>query len=271
MDIIIAMGLPSSGKSTLLLSEFHKRNPHEIKYINTDDKDIYTFIHPQLENAKHRKCKTILIDGLFLENKEVANMINIITDIINEKINLYIYHFEDNRMLCLNNDLGRHKKSSKDIILTAKYENANKQDIIKNLSEKSTKLLKNIIIKELNIYKKKKYEIFAEYNNCDKILISDRWQIKGKIYTSYNEFYIVEEEQPCYFKEFYEILNKSCYYILDEEKKEIFNELVEIKYETETDDYGSLITYGYYTCTIEKLYSKLKEKNLLRKDYENEC
>lgn len=264
MDVLIAMGLPASGKTTFLMNEYHKLESKFTKYLSID-KLSEKEIKKTIMNI-NKKCDNLIIDGLFLKNNDISKVLNLITESVNEPLNVILYHFEENRAKCLHNDLGRRKEDSTITIINALYEKVDKLEILDGLTIGAYNNVKDIKVIELKIQKKKKYQIFAEANNCDKKICSDRWATGGNYCDCWGNDTEVTPEGPYEFEKLKEILEKNCKGLTQEQYKEIFDSCVYIDYDEDHDYYGGCVEYEMYVCDIETLFDKLKEMNLLEID-----
>lgn len=264
--LIIAMGLPASGKTTKLQEickdcNFENRWREKDLFIDLDNKGQKNQLKEYCFNFN--KYNKVIIDGLLLTNKDIIELFEVSKIDIDE---LEIHYFKPNIEKCLYNDLNRRSKSAEVTIRNSKLEYPNKDDLQKQLKEM---LNKDIIINinEYDIVLKSNAIKFIDDNNInykEKILKSGTWSLGGSYGNCWDdELTYTSRDKPVEFEEFDEVLERICPNISFLQYKQIYKEFVVVKDYHVSDYYGGGETYAYYECDLEKLINKLVDMGLI--------
>lgn len=242
IEVQILMGLPGSGKTHYANSQIQNDN----KEVHILDFDNYIPLRPWIKYG----VDIIIVDGLFLTNEAV---INIIDKINQESKNIYSFNFtiiywKENRAMCKYNDEGRRTKNSLITIEKSIFE----QPDVSLIKEKTGQNV-NLIFKD--VVKKPDYVKILQKKNCNikgDELISEKWIIKGESWTYTGKRYPVSVEEPKEFEELYNFLEEFYPELTALQLRYIQKNLIEYK-TIDDNDYYSSVTYGYYTISMEKL------------------
>lgn len=257
-NIHILVGLPGSGK-TFFAKEMAKKKSYT--YIIDCDKleqiyhkDFIKKIMNEIDNKVFGiySNNNIILDGLFLTNETIINVINSIGK--NKKqFNFIIHYWNEDRDICLKNDNGRRTENSTTVIKKAVFEKLNTSEI------KNKTSISNIKIEKHKVFLKPNWAFFADKYIKTEELHSSLWIVNIKKtnsqYSGYS--YIIEEKQPSDFKELDELLEIIYPNITYLQYKKMFRECVSIKTTSDYEYYIGEIEKSYYVCNIEKLYNFL--------------
>jgi hypothetical protein len=269
------MGLPGSGKTTFAKELERKIGTHKTLYIDmdnlpsiyeyyyTDGADLYELLKMNVEQIQRsHTINNIIIDGLILTNDDIIKVINAVSFYVKELV-VKIYHWNEDRELCLKNDGGRRELSSSTTILNAKYEKVDTDYICSKFDDNTISSVKEIIKK---VVLKEGWERYFRHStianevNDDFKIRSSRWCAGGTCGSCFHEglSQITADERP----EFYELddlLEEICPTITFIHYKKLIKECVEIESNYERDFYGGGCTYNNWVCDLKLLYATLKD------------
>ena len=264
----ILMGLPASGKTTFGEQE-QKKNSYSLHLINMDDireelyyeKDasIHRCIEKGMSNRKNRNINTIMVDGLFLTNEHLKQVITAVADYYGE-VDVIIHRWEEDRETCVKNDGGRREAKSINTILNAKYEEVDidaLNDVIKEWDCKITKVVNHKVQ-----LKEDWYRFFKghTYFGKDGKLRSYKW-ITGGAYGNCwdNHLSPVTPDDPLEFDALDELLEEVCPEITFLHYKKIRKNCVSTEESYESDYYGGGTNHMNWVCDLRELYNVLEE------------
>ncbi len=301
IELRILHGLPASGKSTFAKNfkkEFDKEN-------NIYKKDKYCFIVDvdkifleNKEDLKENFLKTIrvtvnftipdvlIIDGLFLTNKDIAKAISLVMeeyldDLYQKyKFKIRIESWDEDRNLCIKNDILRNRKhKATTTIKNAVYEKVTKEqiegnlkDILGNKYESYISKINSININKHSVYMPSNMELyFAESNifpdNEENKIYSSSWCGGGSYGNCWDDTMspVSAEDPPKYFEELADVIDslKTVKPISIRDYFKIMDECVKIDEKFEADYYGGGTTYYRYVLNLNDLYDFLEKNNFL--------
>lgn len=270
VTIEICMGLPGSGKTTWAKSRenrhtrvYHIDQMMDLKYHdyelrNKSKRSLYDGIVHNMHYIE-KGVKTVVLDGLFLTNGDVSDMICAICDCFNE-IKLDIHWWKEDRETCVKNDGGRREVSSVTTILHAPYEYPDKELLDSVLNEVGVSVNK---IVEHEVFLKEDWKRFFRgkmYLSEDGMLKGQRWSGGGSYGTCWhNGLTPVSAEEPRNFDELDSLLEEICPNISFLHYKKIQSNCVTMEDYYDRDYYGGGITYHYWQCDLKKLYEALND------------
>lgn len=292
ITIHVVHGLPASGKSTWVNSLIETdRNKYHKKYrvLNTDEHykyferfrknqqsfDDYLKHEFDMSIGGFRENEELLVDGLFLTNKDIINIFSIVievylnrTDI--DKISLIVEDWNEDREQCKINDKLRYREEkAQGTIEKAPWEKINKTQVTKELSSKfSVKL--ELSINPHSVYTPSIAEVIVAENGYrfkDRKIYSRSW-CGGGTYGSYcGESLHVSAEKPLmYFEELFDVTEAFGVELSARHYCKLMDDLVTTECRTESDYYGGSVDYYSYVCDIDELYSWLVEHKLIKED-----
>jgi len=116
--------------------------------------------------------------------------------------------------------------------------------------------------------RKSGYDLFKDKFNLPDQITSMSWSLGGTWADCWGNVSTASpSSQPVSFVEFDELLEKICPDITFLKYKRIYNELVDIDDNVESDYYGGSITYAKYRCNSGALYRLLDELGLLDDEF----
>lgn len=266
----ILMGLPGSGKTTFAKEYAKNNNKSSVIHVdNIRNSYLYMWDKPLSEVIRYgssyipRTCNNLVIDGLILTNKDIADAIIAATEYFNIT-DIEIHHWDEDRETCLKNDGGRREVSSATTILNAPYEEV---DINKINSEMKKYEIEDIKIINHKVQLKpdwirytKPYAIIDD----DGKLRSGSWCTGGSYGNCWDSHLSpVSPEAPCEFTALDELLEGICPNISFLHYKKIMKECVETEETYESDYYGGGTNHMNYVCDLEKMYKIIKELGYL--------
>jgi len=263
---VIPVGLPGSGKTYFLNQLLH--NEKNIFLHLFDDKKSINKIKERKrlpnncsEKLFINKYNKILFDVLVTTTDDIVNFIKLL-NLNNQKINLELHYWKENKEYCLYNDMFKREETSINTIQTRKLE---KPDL--NLIKDEFKdLIIDIKLIEHEIVKKPESKLFLDkinlllrYNGNKDYFYSDSWDISG-IRCGYNGCTDpIEPDNEKEFESFDKIINIIYPDIKFLEYKLLNKHCNEIEEFDETDWYGGCIYKRRHECDINKLYDWFKE------------
>lgn len=301
-EIHILVGLPGSGKSSYANSvcegmadrmvfdfDCHIFKKTKDRYTRDDIRGVlrdtighYLFV---------RSIPYLYLDGLFLTNDTVEDIIYVILSLLNDQlpykskkgekitIKFVIDQWNEDRNACLSNDNFRYLDNKRKTPAAITIKNATYEDIdvdsLNNHMGITINEFQNIKVDEVDIIIEKvdhkvilynvKDKLLYDYRALDGILRSDNWS-RGGTWADYtgNSGTIGEDPQP-EFKELDEILTKLCPNLSFLKYKYIMANFVEIKEDSENDYYGGCECLAHYEGKINEILNYLKQNNLLEK------
>lgn len=272
--VILAMGLPGSGKSTFANQLLNRENyKYDILDLDLQIKKEKKY-HPNYDDDKilinilnryfgSFSSKNFIIDGLLLNNNDIIKIIKMVSK-IEEKCEYEIHFWKLDRESCLWNDKYRREKNSEITIKNAVLEKPN-FELIKKETGFDVKII------EHEVQRKPLYKVFAEKNNLflkdDRYFRSDSWSLGGTwgSYTG-NKGRVSPGEPLTCFEDFDNLLEKICPNITFMQYKKIYNECVETDTYSEGDYYGGCVEYAYFKCDMSVLFKELLERGLIKEE-----
>lgn len=266
----ICMGLPGSGKTTWAKSRermgvkvYDIDQMIELKYYAKERKEksrraLYDGI---MHNMRYidRSIRTVVMDGLFLTNQDVYDMVATVCDNFNH-ITLIIHYWKEDRETCVKNDGGRREVSSVATIMNAPYEYPNKEWLDEKLECIGVQVDK--IIEHEVVLKPDWIRYFRGkmYIDEDGKLKGQRWSAGGAYGSCWHDgLSPVSADEPRNFDELDELLQEICPNITFLHYKKLQKECVSMDTYHEHDYYGGGITYNFWVCDLKKMYSLLNE------------
>lgn len=267
--VIVLMGLPGSGK-THFAEEYKKEhslyNKWRVNLISVDSLMKKNRSGKKLEEviAKEymERSETNILDGLFLTNDDVIRVINRLPEKIER---LHIHYWRPNIEYCLYNDSGRRSESSEVTIKNAKLEEPDAKRI------KEATGVQVVTVTTHNVIKKQFWRKIADelrlHVEDGHYIYSEKWSLGGQYGNCWNSSMtqVSGDPEPADFVEFDDLLNRICPNISFAQNKRIYKKCVDTEEDYESDYYGGGITYAYYRCDLEKLFTILEENGLLDK------
>lgn len=251
--LIILYGLPGSGK-TFFVKQQNLDSYHTIvldldsifnnSYLHNSKLQQQKFLLEKIISAFNYN-KSIILDGLFTSNKDVAKIVNNLKDRdINDYI-LEIIYWKPDIEACLHNDLYRREKSSEITIKNCKLEYPDPNIIGKQF----TLIEKTVETKsffELNFNKfifniKKHSKLIIDENN---MLIGGTWNGGGTWGNYLGNSGTIDAETPTKFSELNELVQLVCPEISYLNFINIYDKCYSINESSSNDYYGGhSITY----------------------------
>lgn len=248
--VTILWGLPGSGKTTYA-NLFSKKDTLIVnldlnRKRNKKPKDI---VESKSFCLKTKKRNHIIFDGLITTNEAARELISA----INFACDFEIVFWSPDREACLHNDYGRRKESSEITIKNLPFEEPSKELIAEF----------NITLINKQVVKKSNYEIWCIENRISE-LSSYEWCLGG-VSCNYAGYIseISPEEYPVSFTEFDDFIEKICPNITLPQYRNIYSNCVSVEVKQKNDYYGGFVFFAKYVVDAEKLYSKLKELNVI--------
>lgn len=262
----ILNGLPGSGKTYYANTEkqkFNEKNHWSKEAFEVIDMDQESIFRPQFFTSFRER---LIVDGLFLTNESIINLINELKkkNYAKKKLEFIIIHWKEDRDACLHNDKNRRNTSSKLTIKKAKFEYPDKKKI-KEKTGYDVEIIEKDIMKKPEEFNKleedKKYGINGEY------IISAPWVVGGqnRSYDSdwHNIYSPIEGEEQPEFDELFSFLEKVCPQISFIHVRHILKNFVKIR-EFEENDYYSRTFNKQYVCDLKKLTEFLIENGYIK-------
>ena len=285
----ILVGLPGSGKTYYAKEQgvhpdvcFADRSKEKAMYICTD-KDVYYGCKSRtIEQIIHNHefgywiiCHNHnwdhwIIDGLFLTNNIQHKVVDVLYNEIHKyndiKLKIRFVYFKEDREACLYNDQARNRKKLANITIEhADYEKPDIETLQKDFPKIEFEL-KEKEVHKMNIFESK----FLTKGSCnnEQELRSDTWCLGGTCGNCWDDTlsHIGADEQPTEFKEFDDLLMEVCPNITLLQYKKLYNSLVSIEIECESDYYGGSTENAYYKCNLKDLYNMMKEMDLINEN-----
>lgn len=270
LTIRILSGLPACGKS--YFAQEQKQNNKFVYIIDCDSfmlkNDLKNGISRELCNLNlfYNKLReqTIILDGLFLRQEQIIDVLNIIKKQYS-KFKCIIDYWEttySSRRICLANDNGRRDINSVNTIKNAIVDEFNTDEIFD-----ATGI--NVVLKKHIVKAKSEYKYFVDkielvyakqnktrYNVNQKYLYSDDWIVS----VSHPDLVSINAEDtiPSDFIELDEILEESVPNITYLQYKRLKRECVTVENFDESDYYCGTTYKARYVCDLEKLYEFIK-------------
>lgn len=269
MKVVIMMGLPGSGKTTLA-----KQLESKDKLANTVvdlDKLLKAYGEKGIERLsglRHyfggKGVYTYIIDGLVHTNEQLEKVIREVVK--NEGLQyIKVYYWSENRERCLLNDEGRRELSSKVSIKNLPLDRPCLQDL--------QRVFERVNVEFRTVLRKPDWLVFAHKHglecSLDKpYLESDTWCIGGTRSSIWGDEVVPVQPDvpPSEFVEFEDLIKSIKKDISHEAFKELFGGSVTMGVIEQSDYYGGGSINSFYQCDVRKLYSLLVEMNLLEMD-----
>lgn len=266
MKILITVGLPASGKTTFSKKYIEENSDKKVKHIDIDEYRETNYKSISVENIylnSVHKCEdydALIIDGLFLSNRDVSLLINMVkNNTVREDLDFEIHYWNPDIEACLHNDKGRRKENSVYTIKNALIEKINKGYILKHTDEREISVVyhnierkpfKNVVMDEIGL----------QLN--DNYLYSEPWVARGVMRNCWGDRSELDVESSKEFKELDKLLMAIVPNITYLEYKELFSELVEIQ-EYDDYDYYCHKECQRWKCNVDNLLEYLEDKGLL--------
>lgn len=266
--IIITMGLPGSGKTTFA-EKYESDNINYCK-VNHIEFDKYrenslgkrrSLENIYLDRTKDREdSEVVILDGLFLTNESISNLINMVKEnTVEENLFFEIHCWNVDRDICLYNDKGRRSVDSEN---TIKHAHVDKLDL--NYIKEACGLEK-IGVECHYVEKKPLLKLALDksgLNEEDGFLYSDSWVVGGYYHDRDGYNLSVDTEEPLEFCELEKLVEELVPEISHSKYKKLFQELAEIDYFNDRD-YYSCYDNERWKCNLEELMDWLNKEGLI--------
>lgn len=274
INLHIMMGLPGSGKTTFANNLIKHIGNNKSLYVDMDslrsaywynqEATIFDLLRRNVGNIK-KEHTDVIVDGLILTNLDVVNVINAVSNFAKETI-VKIYHWDEDRELCLKNDGGRRDLSSSGTILNAKYE---KIDMDYLRSELCNEGVSSIEVISKRIVLKPGWERHFRHSATvdeDGKIRSNKWCTGGAHGNCWNNgLSPVSAEDPVDFTALDDLLEELCPNITFLHYKKITKACVDTEHSYVPDYYGGGCSYNNWVCDLKKLYEVLDELGYITK------
>lgn len=257
MKVLVMMGLPASGKTTFSQLYCNEKS----KRINHISFDVLLARSKSIENVVADNVSSrydeIIVDGLFLSNESVFNVLNRIENHCKLE-NIEIHYWYPNIEYCLWNDKYRRDVHSEITIKNAILEKPN-LEVLNKLSAKP-----KIEIIYHNVERKPEWIVFADkYNlHLDEYgkMRSDSWCLGGTwgSYTGRGGV-VSPEPQPDSFTKLDTLLEEVCPTITFLKYKKLYSNCIDTETYGDGDYYGGRTEHAYFVCDVKQLYEGLLE------------
>lgn len=305
---VLVHGLPGSGKTTLLKKLVNEKlsNRKEAEYM---DVDIAPFDSKQLR-SKLRELRmfinydnnhnddrwynynpekaVVYVDALCLTNKDLADLIYELicqynTLVYDKSFKFTILDFEDNRELCIKNDIIRSfanpSRSAKLTIENSIFESVDCETIINTVRDKlvsksnsnytitvDTKKIPVWNSDEASSYERTKAFVYSAAPNfgtvVKNVLRGESWTVSGREWSYTGKEWSVGGQEPNDFEGFDNLIETLYPEIPFLKYKKIRKECCNIE-EYDEHDYYSSYTKNRWVCDLDKLVSILVELEIL--------
>lgn len=283
VQLHVLMGLPGSGKTTFAEEQL-KTNRSRNYIINGDNayktvnnpylppkKDKHGYflyiLHNDLNAALRYGHDVIYLDGLFLSNESIREVIQYFADLC--QMNVTIHYWQPDRETCLKNDGGRRDVSSAITIMNA---NIDVPDInwLKENTDPNTVLGIRVETHEVMLKPDWIRYLRPVVNIENGFLVGDSWSEGGTCGSYCNDdLSHVDAEAPREFDEFDSLMEKICPTITFLQYKKLRRECTTTRSRTENDYYGGSTTERYWVCDLKKMYEALVEMRVPMNNHEN--
>lgn len=273
IQLHILMGLPGSGKTTFAKEKAHE-NCSRTHVINGDNayktvtsyyayqnKDKHNSLLYLLLNdlccAIDRKQDIIYLDGLFLTNQDILDVLKYFSSSCQMKVT--IHYWNPDRETCLKNDGGRREVSSALTILNAHIEKPN-IDWLKDNTDETAVL--DIKVKNHQVFLKPDWMRYLRpfVNVENGLLVGCSWSEGGTCGSCYSDgLSYIEAESPREFEEFDSLLSEICPNLTFLQYKKLCKICTNTQTRTHRDYYGGTTTERYWVCDLQKMYEALVE------------
>ena len=271
VHVLIAMGLPGSGKSSWADEAKRSCFGNDIHVIHLDDiKEKYFWGNRYAARDYIRKGMEgwrgqgqILLDGLFLTNDDLFNAITCMHNYAGNEMNVIIHRWNENRDICLKNDGGRREKKSTGTILNAKYEDVDTDALNDRLHKYgATNVEVTKVIRHSVVLKPDWLRYFKSHVDVDQDgkLRSGRWSVGGCCGNCYdNDISYFDGEEPLEFTILDDFLDEKCPNLRYQHYRQIRKECVSTEKSSESEYYGGCTNYMNWVCDLQKMYDMLEE------------
>ena len=273
IQLHILMGLPGSGKTTFAEEKLHE-NRNRTYIINGDNayktvtssyvyqnKDKHNsllyLLQNELKSAIQNKFDIIYLDGLFLTNQNILDVLKYFSDTC--QMNVTIHYWRPDRETCLKNDGGRREVSSALTIMNAKIEKPSIEWLQENTDHDAVVSIK---VKEHNVSLKPDWMRYLRpFTNVESnTLVGSSWSEGGTCGSCYDDnLSYVEAEEPCEFEEFDSLLSEICPTLTFIQYKKLCKICTKTCARSHYDYYGGMTTERYWVCDLQKMYEALVE------------
>jgi hypothetical protein len=257
--IRVLWGLPASGKTSFAEEQRTKGSlvidVDAIQLSSTTRAKFISRICDRVAFSFLEKNETVILDGLITTNHQAASIIDAIRNkFVNYEIRVMINWWEENRDVCLTNDIGRRELSSAHSIKNMPFEIP---DHIKLGIPKAhcRKMIIQLYSPEVKYFKDK----VDRESLSSMTLCSNSWSGGGSSGNCYNDsidVYLADPQPE--FLEFDLLLEKICPTITFLQYKRIAKKCCSVKTKSESDYYGGDWSNKHHRCDLNLLYQELK-------------
>lgn len=267
--IIITVGLPGSGKTTFSKKYIKKHLGNIIvnhiefdKYRETPWGKKRSLETIYLDRTNNREdADVVILDGLFLTNKDIVDLINRVKDnTIEENLSFEVHYWNVDRKTCLYNDRGRREISSENTIKHAKVESLNLEYIRQECD------IDRVAVVCHEVKKKSILNLALDESNLkvedDGYLYSESWIVGGYSHDRMGTSWSADVEESLEFEELDMLLEKLVPNITYLQYKKLSKAVVDIESFNDMDYYHNY-ECERWRCKIDDLMEYLEDEGLI--------